>query len=79
MSCRGMKRVGPPRNGLVIMITQTGTRPQFLHCNDVVITVGAGDSHYDMVDQLRRTAWRRFAEDQRTRVGGWLRSTSSSN
>jgi hypothetical protein len=62
-----------------IMITQPGTRPQFLHCNDVVITIGGGDSHYEMVDQLRRAAWRRLAEDQRTRVGSWLRSATGSN
>ena len=76
---QGHERVGSPRNGLVTMITQPGTRPQFLHCNDVVITIGGGDSHFEMVDQLRRTAWRRFAEGQRSRVGGWLRSATSSN
>jgi len=59
------------------MITQPGTRPQLLHCNDVVVTLGVGGSHLDLVDQLRRTAWRRFAEDQRTRVGGWFRSAST--
>ena len=32
------------------MITQPGTRPQFLHCNDVVVTIGGGDSHFEMVD-----------------------------
>ena len=76
---QGHETGGTTQNGLVIMITQTDTRPQFLHCNDVVITIGGGDSHFEMVDQLRRTAWRRFAEDQRTRVGGWLRSATSSN
>ena len=76
---QGHETGGTTQNGLVIMITQTGTRPQFLHCNDVVITIGGGGSHFDMVDELRRTAWRRFAEDQRSRVGGWLRSATSSN
>jgi len=58
------------------MITQPGTQPQFLHCNDVVVTLGVGGDYMDMVAELRRTAWQRFAEDQRTRVGGWLRSWS---
>ena len=64
------------QNGLAIMITQPGTRPQFLHCNDVVVTLGVGGDHLEMVDQLRRAACRRFAEGQRSRVGSWFRSTS---
>jgi hypothetical protein len=61
----------------VIMIPQPGSRPQLLHCNDVVVTLVVGGSHDDMVDDLRRTARRRFAEDQRKRVGGWLRHATS--
>ena len=56
---QGHERVGSPRNGLDTMITQPGTRPQFLHCNDVVITIGGGGSHFEMVDELRRRR-RRF-------------------
>lgn len=58
------------------MITQTGTRPQFLHCNDVVVTLGVGGSHLDMVDDLRRTAWRRYLEQRSRGLSTWLRSWS---
>jgi hypothetical protein len=57
------------------MTTMTGTLPHY-RCNDVVLTLGVGESHFDMVDELRRAAWRRFAEDQRNRVGSWLRHTA---
>lgn len=72
----GCDREGPPRNGLDIMITQTGTRPQFLHCNDVVVTLGVGGSHLDLVDDLRRTAWRRYLEERSHGLSSWLRSWS---
>ena len=59
------------------MITQPGSPPQFLHCNDVVLTLGVGGSHVDMVDELRRTAKRRFAANQRARISGWFRAATS--
>jgi hypothetical protein len=43
-------------------------------CNVVVLTLGVGGSHPDMVDELRRLAQRRLAENQRTLVGVWFRS-----
>ncbi len=69
-----MQPRGTTQNGLDIMITQTGTRPQFLHCNDVVLTLGVGGSHLDMVDDLRRTAWRRHLEQHRHGISSWLPS-----
>lgn len=44
------------------MITQPGTRPQILRCNDVVLPLGVGGAHLDMVDDLRRTAKQRSDE-----------------
>ena len=54
------------------MITQTGIRPHF-RCNDVVLTLGVGGNHLEMVDDLRRAAWARWAEQRRNRIGSWLR------
>jgi hypothetical protein len=58
------------------MTTMTTTRPHF-HCNDVVVTLGVGGAHLDLVDDLRRTAWQHFAEERRSRLNGWLRSATS--
>lgn len=60
------------------MITQPATRLEFLHCNDVVLTLGVGGSHLDMVDELRRTVQRRFAEGQGSLVGDWFRTANRS-
>jgi len=58
------------------MTTMTATRPHF-HCNDVVVTLGVGGSHLDLVDDLRRTAWQRFSEERRSGLSGWLRTATS--
>ena len=57
------------------MITTTSNRPHF-YCNDVVLTLGVGGPHFELVDELRRTAWRRFAEERQHRVTSWLRNFS---
>jgi len=61
------------------MMVQPSSRPQLPHCNDVVLTLGVGGSHVDMVDELRRTARRRWAEDERTRVSGWFRTATGTS
>lgn len=57
------------------MITTTSNRPHF-YCNDVVLTLGVGGPHFELVDELRRTAWRRFAEERQHRMTSWLRNFS---
>ena len=57
------------------MTTLTATRPPFT-CYDVVLTLGVGGSHNDLVDELRRTAWMRTSEPRRSRFGAWLRHTT---
>jgi hypothetical protein len=57
------------------MTTLTATRPPFT-CYDVVLTLGVGGPHNDMVDELRRTAWMRTSEPRRSRLGAWLRHTT---
>jgi len=52
------------------MTTQTGTKAQF-HCNDVVVTLGVGGSHDELVDELRRVALARTPERPRT-LRSWL-------
>jgi hypothetical protein len=54
------------------MSTMTGTLTHF-HCNDVVLTLGVGGPHNDLVDDLRRTAWMRSTEPRRSRLSTWLR------
>ena len=55
------------------MITQPGMRPQILRCNDIVLPLGVGGDHVDMVEDLRRTAQQRTGEPHATPFGTWLR------
>ena len=45
----------------VALMTMTSTSPHF-RCNDVVLPLSGG-SYYEMVEELRRTAWRHFEEE----------------
>ena len=58
----------------VALMTMTSTSPHF-RCNDVVLPLSGG-SYYEMVEELRRTAWRHFEEEQE-RCNGELRSRST--
>ncbi|HET7822759.1 MAG TPA: hypothetical protein VFL10_14660 [Ornithinibacter sp.] len=40
------------------------------------MTLGVGGSHLDLVDDLRRTAWRRYLEERSHGLSSWLRSWS---
>ena len=52
------------------MTTDTSTKAHF-HCNDVVVTLGVGGWHDELVDELPRVALARTPERPRT-LRGWL-------
>ena len=52
------------------MPTAASTKAHF-HCNDVLVTLGVGGSHDELVDELRRVALAREPERPRT-LRGWL-------
>ena len=58
------------------MTTMTSNLPTY-RCNKVVLPIGVAGTYQDMVQELRRAAWRRFAEDQSTRMGDWLRNATN--
>jgi hypothetical protein len=65
------------------MTTITATRPHFT-CYDVVLTLGVGGPHNELVDDLRRAAWSRTTTAAteppvRTRLSTWLRQVTGSH
>ena len=64
------------------MTTITATRPHFA-CYDVVLTLGVGGPHNELVDDLRRAAWSRTTADSestaRSRLSTWLRQVTGSH
>ena len=63
------------------MTTLTATRPPFA-CYDVVLTLGVGGPHNELVDDLRRAAWSRTTVEPpsaRGRLSTWLRQVTTSH